>query len=237
MKIPFPYYLVDGVGLARPEIVAHLQPCRIPEKVHVAYLQGLHLDSYSLLYVGHKFLPAFRDNVLNPVIKHNLGCEPSLAGPSREVFQHRQEDDYQNVGQNELRIGNVQCQAVDYRHGDDHEEICHLPHRHRLRPVSYHPEYGEEAQSKAYLQLDALHQEYEEEHGRRKGQESDAIFVPAVLLPVNKICDHPAHEKIEGESQEQVVEIGKFKKRHSEEGGSVGNCVAEFLGDCRIKLR
>ena len=72
--------------------------------------------------------------------------------------------------------GNVQCKTVDNRNCYDHEEICHLPDRHRLRSVTDHSEDSEETESESDLKLDVFHHEKEDEHGRREHQECEIVI-------------------------------------------------------------
>lgn len=99
------------------------------------------------------------------------------------------------------------ARPIDYRYGDYDEQIGHFPYRNSLGSVAYHSEDGEQSQGESYLKFNAVHQEDEQEHRGCKGHKGDTIFIAAALFLVNQVGNNPTDEKVEGKSQQQIIEV------------------------------
>ena len=96
-------------------------------------------------------------------------------------------------------------QRVDDRERDEHEQVGHLTHGHRLGAVAYDAEDGEKPQGEADLELDASQQEYQEEDAHADEHEREVVVPAPALGIIQEMDDTPRDKGVEREAQQQQL--------------------------------
>lgn len=89
------------------------------------------------------------------------------------------------------------CESVDGGKGDDDEKIGHLPDWNSLSAVADDAENREQTERQAHSHIDPAHCVEQQQHCRRKCQESEDIVFAAALRVVEKMHENPADKKVE----------------------------------------
>lgn len=221
---------VDVIGEAVGGAVGDFEVGGVFEEVDGAHLDAEDVEAGALAEVGQEFLAAVGVDEGNLLIENDFG---GFAAREADAFEQPAHEDDQQVGGQEGGVAGGHAEAVDDADADDDEEVGHFAHGHGGGAVADHAEDGEEAEGEADFDAEVLEREEEEVDDGGEEEEGEVVVAAVRLAVVEAVGYHPAYQKVEGETQEEVPKVGTVEEGDAEEVVA-GYLFAEFLGDVGV---